>query len=427
MRHLAPKLAALLVVAGCAGKNNDASAPGEARSSLARQTSPDVSAADIAAVVSGNNAFAFALHRQLIEAGKNMMTSPYSVSTALAMTYAGARGETATQMASALQFALPQGAQDKLAPAFDAVDLALQKPAACSNNPCAPFTLRLANAAWAQKGFAFESAYLDALAQSFGAGVELVDFMGATEPARLTINQWVADATDQKILNLLAPGTVDSSTRLVLTNAVYFKGAWQSPFKSTATAPSDFHLLGGETASVPTLHGELETRAVAAADCDAVELPYRDSHFSMLVVAPTAGAFESFEQSFGVEKLSALDAAMTSRQVTLSLPKFSFQWKSSLVASLKALGLKDAFDPTQADFSGISTAMQLYFSDVIHQSYVALDEGGTEAAAATAVVMAGSAAPTSPLAVSVDRPFLFAIRDLTTGQIVFLGRVVDPR
>ncbi len=413
-----------LMFIGCGQRITSPSTPEEARSSLARDTSPAAPAADVASVVDGNTAFAFALHRQLVSPGQNLMTSPYSVSLALGMTYVGARGETATQLASALHFALPA---DRFAPALDAIDLALMTPAACVFPPCAPFSLRLANAAWAQKGLSLEPTYLDTLARSFGVGVKLADFRTAAEPARLAINQWVAEETEQKIRDLLPAGSVDPSTRLVLVNAVYFKGTWATQFDARQTTPSNFTLLGGETTSVPTLHGGLETRAVTGASFDAVELPYRDSHFAMLVIVPARGTFDAFEQSFGPEQLAALDASLGKREVTLSLPKFSFHWGKSLVPALTALGLTDAFDASKADFSGITTAERLFFSDVIHQSYVGVDEIGTEAAAATAVVLAGASAPGQKVTITVDRPFLFAIRDTTTGTIAFLGRVVDPR
>jgi serpin B len=418
---------AMALMTACGGPSStpaaDAGAPlQEARSSLSRQTSPEVSPGDLQNAVAGNNAFAFDLHARLVEPGKNSMTSPFSISSALAMVWAGARGETASQLASALHFSLPQ---ERFHPAFNALDLALQKPWDC-HAECAPFTLRITNAAWAQKEYPFAPAYLDTLAANYGAGLNLLDFVGAPEAARLAINDAVARATEDKIRDLLGPGSIDSLTRLVLTNAVYFKANWEHAFDAKLTAPGSFRLLDGALARVPFLNGSVEARGVAGASYDAVELRYRDSHFAMTLVSPKSG-FEAFESTFDAQALESLDAALQPHVVVLSMPKFKFEWKQSLVKALQAMGMADAFDPARADFTGICAADRLYVSDVVHQTFIAVDEIGTEAAAATAATFSLTGLPPSKIEVSFDRPFLFFIRDLTTRQVVFLGRVVDPR
>jgi serpin B len=439
MRPVAAAAFALALAAACVPSTEEAPLPVEhvappadtpwagssARSSLARLTTTTVPASDRAAVVAGNNTFALELHRQIREPGKNSMTSPFSISTALAMTYAGARGTTEAQMAQALHFTVPQA---RLHAAFNEVDLAMRQPQCTGTCPdVREFKLRTANSAWAQTGYPFEAAYLDTLAQSYGSGVNLVDFVNAAEPARLAINGWVATATEDKVKNLLSPGQVDSLTRLVLTNAVYFKGTWESQFAAASTAPASFHLLDGSAVSVDTMHQSATMRGASGPAYDAVELRYRDSQFSMVLVSPAAGKFESFEGSLDLAGVTALDQALVERQVTLSMPKFTFEWKSSLGPALQSLGMTQAFVSGQADFTGMSSTNELYVGDVIHQTFVAVDEQGTEAAAATAVVMAGGGLPPPAMTVSLDRPFLFFIRHRPTGQILFLGRVVDPR
>jgi serpin B len=420
--------AAIALMTACGGRGSapaaDAGAPlEEAHSSLSRQTSPEVGPGDLQSAVAGNNAFAFDLHARLVEPGRNSMTSPFSISSALAMLWAGARGETASQLASALHFSLPQ---ERFHPAFNALDLALQKPWDCSGE-CSPFTLRITNAVWAQRDYPFAPAYLDTLGASYGAGLNLLDFIGAPEAARLAINDAVARATEDRIRDPLESGSINSLTRLVLTNAVYFKANWVHAFDSKLTAPGSFRLLDGVLASAPFMNGSVETRGVAGASYDAVELPYRDSHFAMTLVAPKSG-FEAFESTFDARTLESLDAAMQPSLVVLSMPKFKFEWKKGLVEVLRTMGMADAFDCDRADFAGICAAARLSVSNVMHQTFIAVDEAGTEAAAATAVKLGRiTSVPPSQIAVSFDRPFLFFIRDLTTRQIVFLGRVVDPR
>lgn len=401
----------------------------QARSSLARNTAPSIGTGDLASLVAGNNAFALDLHRRVIEPGANVMTSPFSVSTALAMSSAGARGLTASQLASALHFTLPQA---QLHPAFDALDLSLREPSTACNATPAPFTLNLVNTAWAQTGYPFVPAYLDTLAVSYGAAVPLVDFRNDPEGARQVINDAVARATEDKIKDLLPEKSIDQATRLVLTNAVYFKGKWANEFDPASTALAEFRLLAGGTANVPFMHSVILARATAQPAYDAVELRYLCSDFVMTLIAPRVGSFEAFEGALEVAGLTSIDAAMVQSKVTLSMPKFSFRTTRSLKAPLEALGMKEAFRFGAADFKGIADVANdpLYVSDVAHQTFVAVDEKGTEAAAATAVVIAGGSGPPAvppEITVSIDRPFLFLVRHSKTGQILFLGRVVDPR
>ncbi len=397
----------------------------EAKSSLARSTNPSADPAQVAALVEGNNAFALAMHQQLKAQPGNLMTSPYSISTALAMAWAGARGSTESQIAAALHFPLPQAG---LHDAFNALDQEMLRDRSQADSPDSQrFRFQTANSAWTQRDYPFRQSYLDTLAVNYGAGLFLVDFLNAPEPARLAINDWVARRTEDRIKDLLSPGMVDQATRLVLTNAVYFKGTWDSQFDPQRTAPAPFQLPDGQSVQVATMHQTLSASGFSGPDYQAVEIGYRNSSYSMLVVAPTAGTFSSFEASFDSGKLAAIEASLEPREVTLSLPKFKFESKQRLKTPLVALGMRDAFDLISADLTGIAETHELYIGDVIHQTFVALDEQGTEAAAATAVIIAGSGLPPPALTVAIDRPFLFAIRERTTGQLAFLGRVVDPR
>lgn len=435
-RQLIPALLAIATLTACephglpgAPYKYDAGVPelmGTARSSLSR-ASPSAPQVDQDDVVAGNNDFAFALHQALRGSSGNLMTSPYSISLALGMAWAGARGRTESQLARALHFSLPQ---TQVHPAFNAIDQRLQATVACpsGDTTCTPFTFAAANSIWAQRDYPFQSTYLDTLAVHYGAGLNLTDYLQAPEAARLAINDWVAQATKNKILDLLGPGTITNQTRLVLTNAVYFKGQWQTAFEPQQTAPGAFALLDGSSATVPLMHGAVETRGVSASDADAVELRYHSSSFSMLLIAPQAGTFSVYEAAFDTAKFNAVEASLTSAEVKLSLPTFAFESKVALAHALAALGMVDAFGGDAADFSGIATgSARLSISDVVHQANIAVDEKGTEAAAATAVVIGVTSVPATNLTIDFNRPFLFVIREVATGQVVFLGRVVDPR
>ncbi len=412
-------LAAALILSACGGPPSF----DEARSKLARDLSPSVAPADAAELVAGNAQFGLDLLRATQGSG-NALVSPHSVSVALAMTYAGARGTTEAEMSKALRFTLPQA---RLHPAFDALDLALQsRGQGAQGKDGQPFRLKISNAAWALKGYHFEGAYLDTLATSYGAGVGLLDFANDPESSRQTINDFVAYQTEDRIKDLLGPGAITPLTRLVLTNALYFNAAWAHPFEKESTSNADFHLSDGSTASVPTLH-EVETLGYAAgADFQAVELPYQGGELSMVVLVPTSGTLDVFQASLDAARLQQITSSLAQKSVGLSLPRFKFDWKSSLKDALVALGMPTAFSGS-ADFTGMSPSGELSLGDVIHQTTIVVDEAGTEAAAATAVVVVGKGVSTGEVAVTVDRPFLFLIRDVPTGAVVFAGRVMDPR
>jgi serpin B len=346
------------------------------------------------------------------------------------MTYAGARGETEEQMADALHFTLPQ---DDLHPAFNALDQELArrgegaegKDEADKQHP-EGFRLNIANAVWGQKDYAFLEAFLDALATNYGAGLRVLDFAGAPEESSVTINEWVSEETEGRIENLIPQGAIDSLTRLVLTNAIYFNAAWANPFGKGATQDGPFTLLDGGEVTVPMMRRAESFGYARGEGYQAVELPYDGREMSMVILLPERDGFEAFEDSLGAEQVQAIAEDLEYGQVVLTMPKFEFDSGFSLNQALEAMGMPAAFS-AGADFSGMTGSKDLFISDVLHKAFVSVDEEGTEAAAATAEVVKLVAKPVeSPVAVTIDHPFLFLIRDIETGAILFVGRVVDP-
>lgn len=376
------------------------------------------------ALVQGNSEFALGLYGALFDKEANLFYSPYSISLALAMTYAGARGDTEREMARALRFTLPQ---EQLHPAFSALDQALaSRGQQIKKEQGERFRLSVANALWGQQGFSFQPAFLNLLAQNYGAGLRLLDFQNAPEPARQAINRWVEEQTEDKIKDLLPEGSIDPDTRLVLSNAVYFNAGWMHPFVEGATQDGAFHLLDGNTVTVPLMRLDERLGYGEGQGYQAVELPYVGGELAMVVLLPADGNFEAFAKALDAARLSVVLQGIQRNQVTLTLPKFKYESGVQLKDALSDLGMKEAFSRT-ADFSGMTGRKDLYVDEVYHKAFVAVDEKGTEAAAATAVVMDLVSAPAQgPKEVRVDRPFIFLVRDVQTGSILFLGHVVNP-
>jgi serpin B len=389
-----------------------------------RITSPAVDKADLTALVEGNSEFAFDLYQVLKGNDGNLFYSPYSISMALAMTYAGARGDTEAQMADTLHFLLPQ---DRLHPAFNSLALELaSRGEGAKGKDNEGFRLHIVNAIWGQKDFPFLSAYLDLLAENYGAGLRVLDFMKAPEQSRVTINDWVSEQTEERIKDLIPQGAIDELTRLVLTNAIYFNAAWQFPFNEDATSPGDFFLPGGDRITVPMMR-QTESFGYAGGDgYQAVELPYDGSELSMVILLPEQGLFASFEASLSGQRVDSIIQQIGYQRVALSMPKFEYESSFGLKQSLNALGMEDAFLPDAADFSGMDGRQDLFIQDVLHKAFVSVDEAGTEAAAATAVIVGTTSVPPEPIQVKIDRPFIFLICDIETGTILFVGRVVNP-
>ena len=405
-------LAGLLVA--CAGP----AGTGEIKSEKERQ--PMVADKDkIAELVAGNSDFAFELFQELGGEGGNIFYSPYSISLALAMTYGGAGTTTEQQMAQALRYTLPQ---EELHPTFNGLDATLESYSQGED----AFQLNIANAIWGQEGYEFLQTYLDLLAQNYGAGLRTLDFAGDGDGAAETINDWVSEQTEEKIKDLIPPGMLSGLVRLVLTNAIYFNGQWLLQFEESATHDAPFTLLDDSIVNVPMMR---QTESFLYADGDgyqAVKLPYQGAPVSMLLLLPEEGRYEEIEQALSADFIQELNDQALYQSVTLSLPKFSFESEFSLNEALITLGMEDAFGDG-ADFAGMTGSRDLHISDVIHKAFVDVDEAGTEAAAATAVIMAESAIEVvEPVEMIVDRPFIFLIGDDETGTILFAGRVLNP-
>jgi serpin B len=392
-------------------------------SEKARVLSPDIQASDLESLISGNTSFALELYQRISENNKNTFLSPYSITLALAMTYAGAKNQTAQQMADTLHFML---SQEKLHPAFNYLDqeLASREESAYSQDGKG-FRLNIANSLWGMKGAYFVPEFMDTLALNYGAGIQMLDFMNAPESSRIVINQWVSDQTENTINNLLPEGSITPATLLVLTNAIYFNAAWESAFSENLTSPAPFYLSDNSQVMVPMMKNEAKYGYVDAEGYQAVELSYNGLKLSMLVIVPDSGLFETFESQFNEEQLNRIIRSISRKDVILRFPKFKFGSGSiSLRKILSEMGMTDAFS-FAADFSGISGIANLAISDVVHKAFIAVDEAGTEAAAATGVVFVETSIP-QYIDVFIDRPFIFLIRDIETSAILFMGKVVNP-
>jgi serpin B len=395
-------------------------------SKLPRTEAGNLPQAEIDQLQEGNTAFAFNLYRELQSQAGNLFFSPYSISSALAMTYAGAAGDTAAEMKATLHFNLDE---NSLHPAFNALDqyLASLADQDIPDDMGDPFQLEIANAIWGQKDFHFEGIFLDLLAENYGAGLRLLDYIQDPEGSRQTINDWVSNQTRDKIQDLIPQGAIDSDTRLVLSNAIYFKATWLDTFEKSLTEESDFYGLEGQTERVQMMQSgsSVSYPYYRGEDFTAVELPYVGGQVSMLVLVPDQGGFQDFEGSLTAEKLSSILQELAYTPVALSFPKFEFESEFSLAQTLADMGMPSAFSAA-ADFSGMTGDKDLFISNVFHKAYIAVDEEGTEAAAATAVVMTLTAAPLEPIELKVDRPFIFLIRESQTGTVLFMGRVLNP-
>jgi serpin B len=393
------------------------------KSDKERITSPDVSSSEQALLVEGNSAFAFELYQALKGKEGNLFYSPYSISLALAMTYAGANGETAQQMAATLQFLLEQ---ERLHPAFNWLDAELaSRGQGAQGKDGKEFRLNIVNAIWGQKDYEFLPAFLDVLAENYGAGLRILDFVTETEKSRLAINDWVSDQTESRIKDLIPQGAIDAMTRLVLTNAIYFNAAWKYPFNEKLTANSPFYLLDGGQVTVPMMKQTESFGYTKGKGYQAIELPYDGDELSMVILLPASGNFEAFEEGLQAQKVSDIISGLQPTEVALTMPQFEFDSDFSLKDTLAGMGMPIAFSGA-ADFSGMTGNRDLCISEVIHKAFVAVDETGTEAAAATAVIMRLTAVPEHPAEVTIDRPFIFLIRDIETGAILFVGRVLNP-
>ncbi|MBX3187371.1 MAG: serpin family protein [Labilithrix sp.] len=398
------------------------------KSSLARDTTPAVTPAELETFAADQADFAIDLY-QAVRKGESgdVFLSPHSVSTALAMTYAGARGATQTEMKKALRFSLDDAPLHR---SFGYLDLALEsRGKGAKGADDQPFRLRIANSIWGQKGTPFESAFLDTLAVSYGAGLNAVDFKTQPEPCRLAINAWVEDKTENRIKDLLPERSLDPDTRFVIVNAVYFNASWEKRFSKEGTRPSPFTKLDGSSVDVAMMHAPMIQRPYLRGDgFEAVEMPYDGGETSLLVIAPDKGTFATFESTLTGGKVLDVLAGLKSQPVQLALPKAKLEVSFALNGPLESMGMKRAFEPGAADFTGISRGESLSIKAVLHKTFLAIDEKGTEAAAATAVIGGTTSAPVDqPIVVNVDRPYLIAIVDRQTKTLLFVGRILEPK
>ncbi len=413
---------AILAAAGCWENVPGPQTADLLESDLLREMEPAVDPSELGDLVHGNNEFACRLYQEVRGGEGNLVFSPYSISTAYAMVYAGARGETETQTADALRFPLPQ---DRLHPAFNYLDLDIASRTADRENPeDGRPRITVANSLWGQRGFPFLSSFLDVLAVNYGAGIRVVDFMANPETARLAINEWASDETEDLIRDLVPPGVVSPSTALVLANTTYFDSKWAYPFDPANTTDAPFTLLDGSEVTVPTMTLDIIAGYASGPGYEVVEIYFEGEEFSMAIVLPYEGYFDEFESSLTVETLEGIVFPSWPSYFWLHMPRFSCGSEIDLTEVLPALGMTDAFSPSAADFTGISPEGELWIGASSHKAKLLVDERGVVAASGTCV---GVWVIGVPGTVTIDRPFIYFIRDRATGTILFLGRVVDPR
>lgn len=384
-------------------------------------------------IVAGNSKFALELYAKLRSKKGNLFFSPYSISTALAMTHAGARGVTESQMAGVLHFPVITKPDTELssklirekqrfASVFGKIIKDLN-----SRSKKGGYELRVANALWGQEDYGFLGEFLELIKTNYGGRLNEVDFVRAAETARKSINTWVEKKTNNKIKELISKGVLNSMTRLVLTNAIYFKGNWAKQFKEDRTKESPFTLTSGRKVDAAMMNQTGQFNYMETESFQALVLPYVDDELSMIILLPKEfDGLDEFEKTLTAENLSKWLGKLRNRKVIVSIPKFKMTSQFALASVLKSMGMINAFSPN-ADFSGMNGRRDLFISAVIHKAYVDVNEEGTEAAAATAVTMKlTSVGPTRIPVFRADHPFLFLIRDNHSGSILFIGRVMNP-
>jgi serpin B len=373
---------------------------------------------DVEAVVAGNNAFAFELDDAFAAMPGNQIWSPLSVSAALGMTYAGAAGQTHDELADLLHVTIPD---DDWHPAFGEVlnDL--------DTSRADPYDLHPADRVWVQSGLPLEAAFADRMADDWDAPVGEADFAADPEAERGHINDWIADATHHHLEDVLAPGTIDGSTRMVLGNAVYFQGRWEEGFKTSDTRPEAFRKLDGSTVDADTMHiFDTEFDYAELDGLKAIRLPYKGGDVSMIVLLPTADdGLPALEASLDADALDAAIDAMHPTEVQLALPKFEVHTSRRLDADLAVTAPSITCESGSADFSAMTSAADLCVGLVQHDAWIQVDEEGTTAAAVTIVMMQEDAMVFVP-EFTADHPFLYVIRDDVTGSVLFLGKIEDP-
>lgn len=371
------------------------------------------------ALVGDNTTFALDLYHKLAPTEGNLFFSPHSISTALAMTYAGARGKTETEMAETLHFSL---GQTELHPAFKELEARLRTSGEAGTRLC------VANSLWPQKDYAFLGDYLSLIEENYGTLITAVDYRSDRESARQTINQWVENATEHKIKDILQPRDLKSLTRLVLVNVICFKGTWATQFAPKNTEDATFHVTFERAVQTPMMRQKITCRYASLPSLDVLELPYTGGGVSMIILLPKKiGGLQQIEATLSKENMAKWLGALSTRDVLVFLPRFKTMRRFNLSGTLASMGMVDAFSETSANFAGMDGRPDwLYISALIHKAFVEVNEEGTEAAAATAVVMSGRSVPAQPLVFRADHPFVFLIQETQTGCILFAGRLSDP-
>ena len=418
-----------LVAAACGSDERDPGGKGSdvelVKAEAERVQTPDVTEKQVGELVRGNNEAAFEMYGAAGEAAGeegNLIFSPYSISLAFSMAYAGARGETEAQIAETLGF-LPQETQH---PAFNDLDRRVSDPGGEVEGGGTPFRLNVANAVWGHWGYPFEEAYLGTLARHYGAGLQTLDFR-QTESARREINGWVANETEGRIEDLVPPDTIDRDTRLALVNAIYFEASWWSKFEKAGTEDGPFTLPGGREVTVPMMRQAWKFPYAEGEGYQAVQLPYEGDAVDMIVILPEDGRLRQVEENLDADLLDEVRGKLPEAQVELTMPRFGFETDLKLIDLLEEMGLRLPFDPYEADLSGVTKEERLYIYEALHKATITVNEKGTVAAAATAILDIPVSGGGGPRTVTMDHPFIFSIVERETGTILFLGRVMNPR
>ncbi len=419
----------ILLFTGCSNSNNSPTTDTQEsieskidsiESNLQRSLTPNVDLNQTKELIQNNNIFAFNMFKELQkENNENIFFSPYSISEALVMTYAGAKGETKSQMASALHF---DANDSKLHNSFNALDLHL-------NQSDENYTLSVANAIWPQKDFVFLSSYLDTLKVNYGAKIRLMDYKTNPEGSRQIINGWVEKKTHDRIKDLIPEGSIEENTRLVLTNAIYFKGKWQKEFDKDHTKEDIFTLEDNSTIQIPLMNQTEYFSFNQNENFQAIDLLYKGDKSSMVIILPREGKFQEVLKDIN-NSFESVIKNWNRKKVNLKMPKFEFTTDVyDLQKPFVELGMVDAFDPNLADFSGITGTKELVISKIVHKAFIKVDEKETEAAAATGVIANVTSVPISvdPIDMFIDRPFIFFIKDQTNDQILFIGIMKNPK
>ena len=372
-------------------------------------------ASSVEATVDACNGFAFDLFGRYSVDDGNILFSPYSISTALSMTYEGARGETAEEMEAVFGFL--EDPSERL-PSVAGIYNTL-------NEEGREYALHTVNALWIQQGYPVLEDYVDAIIGYYGGDVNALDFVAEPDESRVTINEWVEERTNDRIKDLFPSGSIDADVRLVLTNAIYFKGDWLYEFDEEATGEEEFHVTPSTSVTVDMMSLRDETFNYAETDeLQLLELPYTGEDVSMLILLPKEGRMGDVEAQLSAERLCEWVDVMEGTAVNVYLPRFTFETKYFMMEDLAEMGMPTAFTDA-ADFSGMTGNRELFIDKVIHQAFIEVNEEGTEAAAATGVSMRLSAAMPGEV-FRADHPFIFLIRDMDTGVILFMGRMTDP-